>query len=468
MRAQGGSTTTLQGVSTATPTLASPASRGRPGLPTATVLGLLLGVAALWLADGLTAATYDITGVLLIGPPLIAISAVLLLRALEHEADRMVRRIALGGFVLKLVGIAGRFYMAFDLYGGGSDANRYAREGQRLADVLWSGVLPAEASQTGTEFMDLLTGVVFALIGPTRTGGFLIFGLLAFLGAFLFYRAFVIALPDGNRRLYAAIVFLAPTMLFWPSSIGKEAWLVLTLGLIANGGARLLRRHQGAYPMLAAGMVTTFVVRPHMAALAISSLGVAFLLRPAARDVRAGWAGWLAGIGLVVVMGVAAVGSATTALPQDEAAGGSAIEQVFAETEERTSKGGSQFTNQPVRTPLDLPHAIFTVSFRPLPFEAPNAQALLASLEGVALLALTLWAVPALLTLPGRALRRPYLAFAAVYVVLFIVAFSYVGNFALLARQRAQLIPLLAVLLAHRPRRGAPVPGAPGAPPGPS
>lgn len=443
-------TSTLRGVSTTTPTFAPPVPRRRPGVPTALVLGLLVGVGAFSLAGG--GARYDITGVLLVGPPLLAVGAALLARALDRERDRVITRIVVAGFLLKLLGVAGRFYMAFDLYGGVADATRYVGHGQELARSLRAGILPPEAWATGSEFMDFLTGVVFALVGPTTTGGFLVFGLLAFTGSFLFYRAFVIAVPDGNRRLYAALVFLAPTMVFWPSSIGKEAWMVLTLGMVANGGARLLSRSSGAYPMLLAGMVTTFAVRPHMAALAISALGAAFLLRPLARDVRGGGLGWLVGVGAVVSMGLVAVGSATTALPQDEEAGGSVIEQVFAETEDRTSKGGSQFDNRPVRTPADVPHAVLTVPFRPLPFDANNAQALLVSLEGVALLALVVWSWRGFLILPRRALRRPYIAYAAVYTLLFIIAFSYVGNFALLARQRAQLLPVLAVLVAQWPR----------------
>lgn len=48
--------------------------------------------------------------------------------------------------------------------------------------------------------------------------------------------------------------------------------------------------------------------------------------------------------------------------------------------------------------------------------------------------------------LPRR--RAPYLAFVATYRLLFIIAFSNFGNFGILARQRAQLLPFVLVLLA--------------------
>jgi hypothetical protein len=45
-------------------------------------------------------------------------------------------------------------------------------------------------------------------------------------------------------------------------------------------------------------------------------------------------------------------------------------------------------------------------------------------------------------------MRNPYVAFALVYSVLFVVAFSNVGNFGILTRQRAQLFPLVLLVLA--------------------
>jgi hypothetical protein len=50
--------------------------------------------------------------------------------------------------------------------------------------------------------------------------------------------------------------------------------------------------------------------------------------------------------------------------------------------------------------------------------------------------------------MPIYLLRRPYVAMSTVYCVGFIIAFSNVGNFGIITRQRAQLLPLLFVLLA--------------------
>jgi hypothetical protein len=88
------------------------------------------------------------------------------------------------------------------------------------------------------------------------------------------------------------------------------------------------------------------------------------------------------------------------------------------------------------------------VLFRPLPHEAHNAQAVLTSFEGLFLLGLFAVSWRRLRKLPRDTLRTPYLAFASVYSLLFMLAFSSFGNFGILARQRAQLFPLVLVVLA--------------------
>ncbi|HUG84242.1 MAG TPA: hypothetical protein VMM13_06735, partial [Euzebya sp.] len=58
------------------------------------------------------------------------------------------------------------------------------------------------------------------------------------------------------------------------------------------------------------------------------------------------------------------------------------------------------------------------------------------------------------LQLPGRISRQPMLLAAVVFVLAFVVAFSIIGNFGILARQRVQVLPwLLMLLCAYAPGR---------------
>jgi hypothetical protein len=56
--------------------------------------------------------------------------------------------------------------------------------------------------------------------------------------------------------------------------------------------------------------------------------------------------------------------------------------------------------------------------------------------------------------------RRPYVAFVAVYSLLFVFAFSSIANFGILARERIQVLPFFLVLLAIPARRRGPEPAA--------
>ena len=68
------------------------------------------------------------------------------------------------------------------------------------------------------------------------------------------------------------------------------------------------------------------------------------------------------------------------------------------------------------------------------------------------LLVLTVAAWPRLKALPTLLRRNPYLVFAVVYALAFILAFSGFANFGILARQRVLMVPFFLVLLARRLR----------------
>ncbi|HEX2375354.1 MAG TPA: hypothetical protein VHO93_15345, partial [Actinomycetota bacterium] len=59
---------------------------------------------------------------------------------------------------------------------------------------------------------------------------------------------------------------------------------------------------------------------------------------------------------------------------------------------------------------------------------------------------------------------RPYVAFVAVYSLLFVFAFSTISNFGILARERTQVLPFFLVLLAIPALRRGPEPAAPPSP----
>ena len=222
--------------------------------------------------------------------------------------------------------------------------------------------------------------------------------------------------------------------------------MMFTLGLVGYGAARMLAGKPFGLVALALGLLGTTMVRPHVSLIAIVSLFGAYLLR---RSPRPSLLGPLA---KVLVLALIAVGTLVV-LSQTQTFFGvktidvESTQSVLTETTGKTSQGGSEVEAFRSETPSGIATAIIAVIFRPWPYEAHNAQALFASLEGLVLLGLVIVSLRRLAAVPRAMVRRPYVAFALIYSLLFAYAFSAIGNFGILVRERVQLYPLLFVLL---------------------
>ncbi|MGH9281567.1 MAG: hypothetical protein ACRD0S_01385, partial [Acidimicrobiales bacterium] len=130
-----------------------------------------------------------------------------------------------------------------------------------------------------------------------------------------------------------------------------------------------------------------------------------------------------------------------------------AVTRVLERARNQTSEGGSAFetTGNTNLSPSRFPSALVSVVFRPFPWEATNALAFVASLEGTLLLVLLVAGRRRLVGAVRSVLRTPYVVLCLCYSVLFVYGFSSFANFGVLTRQRVQLFPFLLVLLALPP-----------------
>jgi hypothetical protein len=424
--------------------------------PLAAVVAITAVLVAL--SYGMNHTSYIVWGGFWVAPVLLILSLPVASRAARLDGDAIGRIVLVAAAVKVVAAPLLRYWMAFNLYGGSADAALYHRSGAVLAPLFRHGIYRDLGEISGTRFLEILTGQVYAVTGPTRLGGFMVFSWFSFLGLYLFYRAFRIAYPDGDGRRYALLVFFFPTLLFWPSSIGKEAFMVLVLGAAALGAAQLLAGRFRGLVWLALGLWGAAVMRPHMALIVGAGLVVAALLtvlRGGSHGHRR-QRGRLGGAVLLLALllaGSTLIGVAENFLGLDSLNTQTAQEQLD-ETTRRSGEGGSTFTTFSPNNPLGFVLSGVTVLFRPFPLEVRNAQAMLTSLEGLGLLALVVVSLRRLVRLPLEVLRRPYVAFALVYTFAFIYAFSSLGNFGILARQRSQLLPVLFVVLCI-PKRAA-------------
>ena len=416
--------------------------------------GVLLGgaITVLGLLVLISTHTSGLWVILFLLPILLAASWPAFLRQARREHDARLAQLLMLALVLKLFGSLVRYWVAIHVYEGVADAIQYHQVGADLARRFAAGHFDTGLSSlSSTDFIRFFTGVIYTVTGPSIYAGFLLYSWLAFWGMFFLYQAFTIAVPDGNRRSYARLLFFLPSMLYWPSSIGKEAWMLFALGLAAKGTARLLTgRTWGGLVLAGTGLWLATLVRPHVGGMAALGLLVAYLLaRPPRRLGMLGAVIKLFGLAVLLVVGVVLLGQIQRYLLDKGIDPAEGVNSVLAESARRTSGGGSGFQAPSTSTSLlGLPYATVTILFRPFPFEAHNAQAAVIALESTLLLCLTV-ARSRTIWRAVRHLRRwPYVAFVVVYTAGFVVAFASISNFGILARERVQLLPFFFVLLA--------------------
>ncbi|MFW5469851.1 hypothetical protein ACOCJ4_07385 [Knoellia sp. CPCC 206435] len=407
-------------------------------------LGAGYGALLTW---AITTNEYNAWGSLLVLPVVILLNLVLIRACTRHEATRWLHTVMLAALAAKMLGSVARYLVAYIVYDRASDAERYNAYASdhyllwRRGDIDWEMSLGA-----GTQNMERLTTALYAVTGPSPVVGFAVYSSLAFWGAFLLYRAFVVAFPTGNHRRYALLVFFLPSILYWPSSMGKEAWLLLFTGATALGAARLFTHRSGAFALLGAGAVGTALIRPHLSVLLFTGLFVAQLLRPTRRhatDVLAK----LGGVAVMAVVALVLANASAEMLGIDDLSF-VAISDGIDMASGRTTQGGSEFEATTIGAPLDLLVALVTVLARPFPWEAVNPQMLLQSFEGVFLIVLAFRSRARLRRLVPLLRSNAYLTFALVYSVAFVVAFAGFSNFGILARQRVLMLPFILILLA--------------------
>jgi hypothetical protein len=388
----------------------------------------------------------------------------------RHPDEPFLFKMLLLGMLFKFLCSYLRYLTVKVGYGGISDATGYHEFGTSWAEAVWGGYTrPRLPDASETNFMRYLTGIVYVGIGgPSIIGGFLIFGYGAFWGAYLWYRAAADSLPTLNKRLFLGIVLFVPSIAFWPSSIGKEAVMILGLGGMAYGASLLLRRHglQAVVVLVPAALLVN-VVRPHLAAIFGLSLAVAYVLGRVKGDRRMVAPGITRLFGIAAVIGLAAVTASQAAdfLDLEGGISRSSIEEGLARQSSRNTTGGSSFEPNAKLSIESLPGSLWTTLFRPLPYEADDGFIAIAALENAAILGFAVLRIRSL----GWSLRNirklPFVMFCFVVVLIYGAIYSSFGNFGLLVRQRSLALPAFFALLSidspkHR-NRTVPTPDPP-------
>ena len=425
-----------------------PSAAADPFLMVAVLCGAIVG--AIGLGYTLGYQNVDVRGAIFI-PALLCFFTIPIARMAEAKQGINLANIVTIALIAKLVGSYIRYLYDFHIYGS-SDASLYHNSGTRIADQYLDGQRSLGSlfpTSYGTRFIEELNGIVALLTGRSLLASFMVFSWLGFLGLWGFVAAIRRAAPQVDVRLYALLIFFLPSSLFWPSALGKDAWMVFGLGLFATGAARVITYRASGLIFMGAGVWATGMVRPHVTVVALAAFALALLINRG-RQGRA-LSPVLTMVTIASIAGAAAFASGPLEelLPRQEEGFSAVLEATGAQT----SIGGSEIDVTAPNSPLEYPYAFFTVMFRPLPFEASSFTQFLSSAESLVLLVLFIVWRQRVFDAIGRILREPYLRFAVLYTLAFAFAWSSVGNLGIMARQRIQVLPFLLILLCWIPTR---------------
>ncbi|HUE97134.1 MAG TPA: hypothetical protein VMN39_10765 [Longimicrobiaceae bacterium] len=370
------------------------------------------------------------------------------------KLPRMVKWVTYWGLAFRVIGAIARYEVLFIVYNGVGDARGYFGKGLVLAGM-WKNLdfsslmLDLQGGRfVGTQFVRNASAFVLVFIGDAMFTEFVVFSLFAFSGLAGFGVAFSRTYPDAPLHRYLIWIFFFPSLWYWPGSVGKEALILMGLGLAVMGFVGRQGRVQWHWLIL--GATLTFLARPQVTGVLLVSIMLAqwfaFDGRWTARRVTQS--------ALILAIGMTGVVYTMRQIGVDEMD----VEGVAEYVETDSAKSAGNTSVDPVSlSPTGIPMAAINILFRPLPWEVTNSMVALSSME-----IMTLWAI---VFYRRRNLLRSlkywrtdrYLRLSLAFALIYSIGLGLmVVNVGIIARQRIFLFPFIFMLIEADPRSTAP------------
>ena len=389
----------------------------------------------------------------LICVPLLAVVGAVVIAHLT-QGDSYLRRLLMTSLIAHMFASSLFLWVGIAIYGGVADAFHYWTIGLDLANMFpivgWSAFQPPYWS---SNLIFNLCGLAALLVGDALPTLFIASSFISLAGGYLFYRAFVIAFPDGDRWLCGLLLLLMPSILFWSSFIGKDALIQFFIALTCLGFAELTQRSSlRGIVYCAIGLIGTMMVRAHVAAM----LAIALTFPYTVGKSRIGGTNKAVKIILIPALCAGTLFFLTQAqnflnanIDSDNSSvhsGRSTSAVGEANNVTKNSQFGGSAFNQGTALSMRIAESPFLL-FRPFPWEMHTPMALAAAFESAGLMYLC-WKRRHAIGLTLRQWRNPYVGFLVMYCVIFTITFGgAISNFGILLRQRIMMTPVVLMLI---------------------
>lgn len=346
-----------------------------------------------------------------------------------------IKTLVIAGLFLRLAGSLARQALA-------ADAIMYFKWGERYAGYfarfdfapLYDPSLWRSTQWVGTNAVAYPAGVAIAFIGSTWFGVFVIYTLMAFAGLFAYGLAFRRNVYASHAVSYWAWLMLFPSLVFWPSSIGKEALMTLGLGIVVLGFFG--KKERGNWTLVLLGVLLVYAIRPQVAAIVVFAIALSYVLRPQTLSPLH----VLESI-VIIVVGLVVMGRLLE--PEVGDASLSAIEEYIEYGNRVTAQGGSEIEAAGFGVTA-IPLSIVNVLLRPFPWEAHNLPSLISALEVVLMWGGIFWKRKQVMAALRNWRHSRLTRFSLLFTVLYVIGLGMnMGNMGIIARQRVLVFPLL-------------------------
>ena len=266
----------------------------------------------------------------------------------------------------------------------------------------------------------------------------ILFGIFGIIGLLAFDASLRCVIKDAPKKikLLATIIVFMPSVSFWSSGLGKDSIAFTAINLILWASLNLNKRKL----ILIFGITSLFLIRPHVAVLLLLAFSPAILMTKNLKfSIR---------IIYFFILVITLILIVPFALEITNFKQNLNLENVMDYLKNRQEYNWKDWDGGIDISSMSLSMQIFTYLFRPLPFEAHNIFALVASLENIFLM--YLFVMGLFSKFNGRRVSvNPHLysSFFWLYSIAALILLSMTtANFGISVRQKWMFLPFLIVL----------------------
>ncbi|MDF0718787.1 hypothetical protein P0M11_02125 [Kaistella sp. PBT33-4] len=283
----------------------------------------------------------------------------------------------------------------------------------------------------GTSFMNAFNYIFTNLLGMSYLSNTLLYSLFGFIGLTFFYLVALLSIPYNKVFLGFAVfplVFFSPNLHFWSAGVGKDTILFLCVGMLAYALTNPAKR----VVFIIISISLSFAIRPHITLFLLFAFGSTYVF------------GGRIPLTKKIIFSTIFLGLAVAILPTVMTFVSVDSTSVEAISKRAASQAGN--LAQGAGSAVDIseyPYVlkVLTFLYRPFFFDSSSIAGLIASIENLLLVFLT---IKAFIYRPLETFRKAPFVLKGLFVFLAVGVLAFapsLGNLGVMIRMRNMFLP---------------------------